>query len=147
MRKFNAAIRIGLDTVSFIAGNLDWAIAPQVVPVLEEVSETIRGITQTAPKFQEVTLAFHVAPGTADFRASTTALVNKDLLGEALFYGVSRHGSESSLMLDKSLKYEHAAFVRLFRTVSGNVTFPDLASLLYNDQVSALRLLGIVDGR
>jgi len=143
IRKLNAAVRIGLDSVTFIASNPDWSMAQQLIPVFEGIARRIQEILQAEPKWQESTLAFHVTPGTADFKTSTASLVNPALVGESLFCGISLHRGDGALIIDKSLRHEGAAFVRLQRRFSGNTTFPDVASTLYADEVSALRLLGV----
>jgi len=143
IRKLNAAVRIGLDSVTFIVSNPDWGMAPQLASVFEAVSERIREILQLVPKSQETILAFHVTPGSADFRTSSALLVNQDLVGDSLFCGISLHRSDGTLIIDKSLRYEGAAFVRLQRRFPGDATFADVSSRLYEDQVSALHLLGV----
>jgi hypothetical protein len=47
------------------------------------------------------------------------------------------------LVIDKSLRHAGAAFVRLQRTFAGDVPFAEVAARLYEDEVAALRLLGI----
>jgi hypothetical protein len=143
IRRLNAAVRIGLDTVTFIAANPAWEIAPQLANIFDQVSCSIRETLKTSPRWQETTLAFHVTPGAADFRANTAPLVNTSLLGEALFYGVSLHRADSVLIIDKSLRHEGAAFVRLQRKLPGDARFSDVAARIYEDEVSALHLLGI----
>jgi len=143
IRRLNAVVRIGLDTVTFIAANPDWGMAPQLVSVFDQISGSIRETLKIVPKWQETTLAFHVTPGTADFRASTSSLVNTSLLGEALFYGVSLHRADGALIIDKSLRHEGAAFVRLQRKLPGDARFSEVAARIYEDEVSALHLLGI----
>lgn len=143
VRRLNAAVRIGLEAITFIAANPDWGTAPELVRVFTQVSDHIREILQVPPKSQEATLAFHVTPGAADFRASTASLVSRDLAGENLFCGISLHRDNGALMIDKSLRHEGAAFVRLQRKFAGEVPFADVASRLYEDEVFALKLLGI----
>jgi hypothetical protein len=97
IRHLNAAVRIGLDMVTFIATNPYWQVAPQLSSVFDQVSEEIRQILGTLPKSQEAVLAFHVTPGSADFRKMTAALVNKDIVGESVFCGVSLHKADGAL--------------------------------------------------
>lgn len=94
-------------------------------------------------EFQEATLAFHVTPGTGDFGKSTASLVNAGVAAKALFSGISLHRSDGVLVIDKSLRYEGAAFVRLQCRFSAETTFSEVASRLYEDEVSTLRLLGV----
>ncbi|HTR37683.1 MAG TPA: hypothetical protein VMH80_17370 [Bryobacteraceae bacterium] len=145
VRKFNAGVRIGLDTVTFLAGNPYWEMAPHLIALFDRVSSTVHDLVGHPSKYQEATLAFHVTPGPADFKSMTARFVNVDLLGECLFYGASLHRDDSVLIIDKSLRHEGAAFVRLQRTFPGNVLFAEIASRLYQDEVAALRLLGIAE--
>lgn len=143
IRKLNAAVRIGLDTVTFIAANPSWEIVPQLVPVFEQVSNRIRSVLGVSPQSQEATLAFHATPSTSDFRERTAALVHRDVAGDCLFYGVSLHKKDGAMIIDKSLRHEGAAFVRLQRRFAGDAPLAAVASRLYEDELAALRLLGI----
>lgn len=144
IRKFNAAVRVGLDTVTFIVANPNWTVTPQLIPVLDRLSETIRKVVGASAKLQEATLAFHVTKGSSDFKKITASLVNKDL-GNCIFHGISLHRTDGVLIIDKSLKYDGAAFIRLQRRFSGDVLFAEIAARLYDDEVGALRLLGITE--
>lgn len=143
IRKLNAAIRVGLDAVTYIAVNPDWEMAPQLLELFERVAERIRGVVGTHVESQEATLAFHVTPGTADFRKNTSSLVNPNVVGNALFSGISLHRSDGALVIDKSLRYDSAAFVRLQCRFPAETSFSEVASRLYEDEIAALRLLGV----
>jgi hypothetical protein len=143
IRRLNAAVRIGLDAVTYVAVNADWGMAPQLFDVFGHISELTREIVGRQPVFQEATLAFHVMPGTADFRTSTASLVNPNLVSGAEFYGISIHRNDGILTIDKSVRYDGAAFVRLQRRFTGEATFTDVASRVYQEEIAALRLLGI----
>jgi hypothetical protein len=127
MRKLNSAIRVGLESVTYIVANPDWRIAPQLVEPFDSVSANIQEFTSETPNSQQMTLAFHVAPGTVDLREKTSQLVKRELLGEAVFYGISLHHEHSSVVIDKSLRYEGAAFIRLQRSFHGALTFAEIA--------------------
>jgi hypothetical protein len=145
IRKLNAAIRIGLDAITFIAANPDWGMAPELIRVFDQSAEQIWKMLHRVPDSQEATLAFHVTSGTTDFRANTASLVNPKLVGDSLFCGIALHRADGALMIDKSLRHDGAAFVRLQRRFPGNTRFSEVASRLYEDEVFALRLLGIED--
>ena len=143
IRRINAAVRIGLDTITLIAANPDWATAPELVTVFDRISEIICDLVVAKPSSQKAVLAFHVTSGAINFGIKTASLVNSSLLGEAEFCGVSLHRDKQVIVIDKSLKYERAAFVRLERTFSGDTFFSEVASALYEDERAALSLLGI----
>jgi hypothetical protein len=143
IRRLDAAVRIGLDTVTFIAANPYWAQTPELIPLFDQLSDRIRDVVGALSKFQEATLAFHITPGTSDFRETTAAFVNKNVVGDCLFYGVSLHRTDSALIIDKSLRHEGAAFIRLQRRFATDTLFAEIAARMYEDEVTALRLLGI----
>ncbi len=143
IRSLNAAVRIGLDWIVFIAANPAWERAAEIVEIFERISEGMQETVDIVPAEQQSTLAFHVTSGDVDFRTTTSLLVNGDLVGEALFYGISLHRSDSVLIIEKSIKYDGAAFVRLQRTFAGSTSLSDVVLKLYDDELSALRLIGI----
>jgi hypothetical protein len=145
LRKFNAGVRIGLDSVTFMASNPDWELAPKLIGLFDEISDLIHRVVEVSPKYQEAILAFHVTAGKLDFGVSTASLVNKKKIGEGLFYGVSVYGGDRSLVIDKSARYEGGAFVRVQRKFAGEIPLAKVAEALYNEEVTALRLLGIAD--
>jgi hypothetical protein len=145
IRKWNAAIRLTLDSIVFVAANPNWEEAPQVVGVFEQASSVVCGLAGATPASQDSTLWFHVSPGTFDFGKKTAELVRTDALGSGDFYGISVYASDHVTTIDRSLRYEGAAFVRLQRTFAGNTILGDVALQLYQDEVAALRLLGIPD--
>ena len=136
-------MRVGLDTLTFIVANPVWEKATELASVFDRMSVAAHEVVGSMPARQEAILAFHVTPGTADFAKATSALVDVSTVGKSLFYGISLHRSDGTLVIDKSLKYEGAAFVRLQRQFSGDASFSEVALRLYEDEVSALRLLGI----
>ena len=143
VRKLNVAIRIGLRAVVFTASNANWGMVSDLVSVFDQISGIVCDIVGAIPESQETTLALHVSLDTVEFPAITASFVNKALLGDALFYGISLHRSDSTLVIDKSLRYEGAAFVRLQRRFAGETPFGQIASRLYEDELVALRLLGV----
>jgi hypothetical protein len=82
-------------------------------------------------------------PGTIDLGERTAQLVTHELFAGATFYGLSVHYETKSLVIDKSLRYSGAAFIRLQRSFDGSTAFADIAPEVYEDEVSVLKLLGI----
>jgi hypothetical protein len=139
----NAAIQIGLDGVTFKVANPDWGMAPKLVPLFDDVSAVVKSTVQQSPVKQEVALAFHVTQGEKNWTTRTRPLVDQGIFGPADFYGVAIHRTESSLLIDKSLRHENSAFFRLSRTFSGEVPFVEIAKSLYDDELKALQMVGI----
>ncbi|MEP7363340.1 MAG: hypothetical protein ABI972_08805 [Acidobacteriota bacterium] len=145
LRKWNAAIRITLDSITFMAANPNWEEAPNLVSLFDQAATIVYGVVGAEPSCQESTLWFHVTPGPLDFGKKTAELVRTDALGKGGFYGFSVYSADHTTTVDKSLRYEGAAFVRLQRTFPGNTLMADVALHLYQDEISALHLLGITD--
>lgn len=143
IRQLDAEVRIGLDSATFVAANPYWQKADQLSLRFDQISSHIAKVVGCPPSSQETTLAFHVTPGSLDFTSATGAFVNKDVVGASDFYGISLHWKDRSVVIDKSLRYDHAAFIRLRRTFVGSVTFAEVAAALFEDEIGALRLLGI----
>jgi hypothetical protein len=143
VHQLNSAVRVGLDRVTYVAQNPDWGMALRLVELFDGVSTKIQKFVGNTPESQQVTLAFHVIPGTIDLGERTAQLVTHELLAGAKFYGLSLHYERKSVVIDKSLRYTGAAFIRLQRTFDGSTAFADIAPELYEDEVSVLKLLGI----
>ncbi len=145
IRRLNAAVKVGLDSVTFSAANPDWDAAPQLISVFDRVAEKIRELVDASPASQETTLVLHAISTAVNLGTVTASLVRPDLLGDANFYGISLHRSTGTVIIDKSLRYEHAAFVRIQRRFLGEDSLAHVAAAIYDDEVFALRLLGLVD--
>jgi hypothetical protein len=143
IRHLDAEVRIGLDSATFVAANPYWQKADELSLRFDQISAHIARVVGCSPSSQEATLAFHVTPGSLDFASATAAFVSKDVVGECDFYGISLHRNDRSVVIDKSLRYDGAAFVRLQRTFAGSVTFAEVAAELFEAEIAALRLLGI----
>ena len=143
VRKLSAALRVGLDNVTYIAANPDWSMAPQLVELFDSVASRVEKFVEQAPTTQQLTLAFHVTAGDIDLKKASAQLVNRELLGDAEFFGISLHQENGSIVIDKSLRYENAAFIRLQRTFPGEATFAEIAPRIYEDEVKTLSLIGI----
>lgn len=143
IRKLNAAVRIGLDNITYIAVNPDWSMAPQLVELFDIVASELRKFVNEAPNSQQLTLALHVTSGEVDFQQGTARLVARNVLGDAEFFGISLHRKDGSTVIDKSLRYEGAAFIRLQRTFPGSMSFAEIAPRIYDEEVKALGLIGI----
>lgn len=143
IRKLRAGVRVGLDAVTFICENPDWSTQSQLVAIFEQASSTIRSVAGRSPEHQESTLAFHVVLPTTNLAEVTGALFDRKKVGDHLFYGLSLHGSDGVLIIDKSLRHDNAAFVRLQSHFAGGVGLAQIAEHLYREEIRALRLIGI----
>jgi len=141
--KMRSNIRVGVDSIIFRTSNPDWEMAPQLVLLFDTVLDQLKSFVLVPIKSQEATLAFHATEEGVEIGMRTERLVNARLLGSAQFYGVSTFGPENTLLLERSLKFNGGAFFRLTRVFGESVKFAEIALALYEDEVSALKLIGI----
>ncbi len=139
----SAAVVIGLDQVIFVAKEPTWQSAPGVIEIFQRVSDCICEIVGSPPSSQSSSLSLHLLNQELDFAATTQTWVNSNSIGKWDFCGLSLHREDASLILDKSLRYRAAAFIKLQRNYGGEVGFADIALRILEDQNFALKLLGI----
>ena len=139
----SSIIRAGLETLSFTAFNQDWESAPQILPLFGAVTAKVVNFGSVAVSDFRTILALHVIPGPRPFVESMRNLVNAKALGQAQMYGFSIYNQDSTIMLDKSVKYPGGVFVRLDRNFPGTTLFKEIVAALHQDQVKALGFLGI----
>jgi len=141
--QLDAAIKVGVDSVLFIALNPDWEDAPNLVSAFDEAIKAICKTGNTQVRSQEISLAMHVKPGSTPFVDVMARLVNKEVLGPGEMYGFSVYRDTSSLVIDKSIRYEKAVFLRLTRRFAASSSFEEIADILYKDELKALDFLGL----
>lgn len=142
-RKCRAAVKITLNSATFLAENPSWEEAPQLIELFQLLADAIASVGGISPKTQESSLSLQLTPGTINFGKLTAGFVRTEIVGAANFFGITRHRSDSSLTIDRSAKYPDGAFVRLQRTHPGDRTVSDIAKALLEDEMEALNLLGI----
>lgn len=141
--QLDAAIKVGVDSVLFVALNPDWGDAPNLVTTFDAAIKAICSTGNTEIKSHEISLAMHVKPGKTPFVDIMTRFVNREAIGPAQMYGFSVYRDSSSLVIDKSLRYEGAGFLRLQRRFEASSSFEDIAAMLYEDESKALDMLGL----
>ncbi len=145
IRSLNASATIGLDSVVFATANPDWSKAASLSIAFEKIAQAVYRIVQATPSFQETTLALHLVDESTDLKAESAKLVNPALLGDAAFYGISIYRETGTLLIEKSLKYQDAIFLRIQHRFLGQEPFAVIAAAIYKEEVFSLGLLGLVD--
>lgn len=143
LRQFRAAVKLTLNSATFLTESSSWETAPGLIEVFQRLAGAIREVSGQCPLVQQCSLAFHMTAGSSDFASATAGLIRGDVVGHGTFYGLTRHREDSALTIDKSLKYTSGAFVRVQRTLGGEVSFPQIAVALFEDENEALKLLGV----
>ncbi|HEY5176823.1 MAG TPA: hypothetical protein VII95_14780 [Terriglobales bacterium] len=141
VQKLGAVLKVGLDSLVFNAFNPDWAKAPQLLELFQTCTSVLEAAVGLQIARQEAVLAFHVTPGARPFKEVMRELVRSDKLGVGNMYGLGVYESDSSFIIDRSLRFDGGAFVRLQRAFAGSVTFDELAKMLYDDEIRVLKLL------
>lgn len=141
--QLQCVITVGLDRITFRLANPDWDMAEKLAAVFQNTLNACQGYVALPIQSQDYVLGFHVTPGSMDFKEKSAALFNTARIGEADFYGVSITRETSTLVIEKSLKYEGGAFFRLTRKFEGAISFEEIAVSIYSDEVGALQLLDI----
>jgi hypothetical protein len=145
IQKVRSTITVGLDKLTLYTVNPDWGMAPELVRLFESSVELFRNFVKSSIKSQECTIVFHVTPGSSNLADKTAGLINVERVGRAEFYGLSKYGPQSSLLLERSLKYDGGVFMRLTRKFDSAAKFADVALAMYADEVAALDLIDIKD--
>jgi hypothetical protein len=141
--KASTIVRAGLETLSFTVFNPDWESAPQVLSLFETVTAKVVSFGPVTLSDLRAIIALHVMPGSRPFVETLRTLVDVKALGPADMYGFSIYNRDSSMVLDKSVKYNGGVFVRLERSFPGTTTFKAILAALYADQGKAFGFLGI----
>jgi hypothetical protein len=141
--KLRASIRFSMDAATFVALNPDWSQAEGLIELFEAAMVDIMQTTRKELSYQETALAMHVTPGQKPYLEIMSDLVNSKVLGQAQMYGISAYRGDSSLIIDKSVRYPASVFIRLQRRHGASVSFAEIAKVLYEDEVKALELLGL----
>jgi len=141
VQKLGAVLKVGLDSLVFNAFNPDWTQAPQLLELFQTCTSVLEAAVGLQIASQEAVLAFHVTPGARSFKDVMRELVRSDKLGVGDMYGIGVYENDSSFIIDRSLRFDGGAFVRLQRAFGGSVTFDKLAKMLYDDEIRVLKLL------
>jgi hypothetical protein len=143
VEKLATTIKVGFETATFSSINPDWETVDQLISLFDVVMNTIKNKGKADLARQEAALAMHVRPGAVSLKGAMAALVATDKLGVGQMYGVSVYGDDSDLLLDKSVRYPNAVFIRTTRRFPPNVGFADVAEAIYKDEMKALGFFGL----
>ncbi|MEO7649480.1 MAG: hypothetical protein ABIZ80_03365 [Bryobacteraceae bacterium] len=132
-----------MNSTIFLVENPQWTDTPDIVEAFQDMAERIGKVAGDLPISQDSSLAFHVIPGSQNFGQITKKCVREDVVGEGEFFGLTRHQANSSMTIDKSMKYRDGAFVKVQRVFSGHIKFSQIALALLEDEAEALKIIGI----
>lgn len=143
--KVNAALRIGLDSAICSAINPDWGDAPALLNVFGIGISALKENLKLSIVNVDSSLAFHVQCEEIEVLAKVANFVKPDILGAADCYGVSVYTDNFNFVIDRSLRYPKALFVRIFRKFKGDVLLEELAAKLLQDETDILDKLDLTE--
>lgn len=141
-----ASVLVGIAGVTMTAVNPDWSRAPELIALFKAALDAIKNSTRHDFQYQQITLGFHVKPPTSKvFREVMTRFVNPKELGsdDAAMFGVSAYYSDRSFVIDNSAAIPGGVFIKLIRNFTAETQFEEMAKILYSDEESVLRRLGL----
>ncbi len=142
-RNLRAALKLNLSSVTFIAENQNWEEVPRLVQLFDELADQIQGVAGAAPKSQECCLRFQITPGLSNLGLATKRLIRQELVGDAEFFGVTRHRADSTITIDKSVAHPGGLFVNIQRTFNISAPISEIALAIFQDEKEVLAMLGM----
>ncbi len=143
----SVTLTVGVGKVVVLAENLDWKEAEDFIATM---SAGLNALMQTAKpqiQSQRLGLAMHVQLKARTPQEITAPLINPMALelleGTVKFQGLILQGESSSIIIDASLAYNNALFVRIFRDHSPETTLHSVADALLNDEKRLFGVLGL----
>lgn len=143
--KLNAGLKIGLDWAVCTAANPDWADAPVLLSIFEQGMSALKKHLKVGVLTVDCSLAFHVQCKAADLFAKVSGFVRPELLGTGSSYGVSLYADNFNYVIDKSVRFDKALFIRIFRRFQGDISFEELAAALLKDETDILNKLDLTE--
>lgn len=140
-----AGFQLGVGGLTLSAVNPDWSRAPQFIALFQTGVDTLKDTVGQEFQSQQVTLAFHLKPGTKPFREILSQFVNSEALGssDAEMFGVSVYGRDSLFVIDGSAVVPGGVFIKLVRTFSAATGFEEMAVTMTGDEKAVLNRLGL----
>jgi hypothetical protein len=143
----NVVITLGLGKVVIVAENLDWTDAEQFVAGAASALNTIVKVTGAEIKSHSLTVAIHVQFTTGSPRDIGAILHNpvtsEFLDGPIKFQGIILQREKASIIIDLSLAYPNALFVRIMREHPPEMPLKDMAAVLRQDEERLYEVLGL----
>jgi hypothetical protein len=143
IRKLKLAVRVNLASVAFVAENPSWDDEQRLIAPCRQISDLINSIVSQSPKEQEANISFHLSGKGLAFFNHSQRFVDRTIVGEGECFGFTRYGKNSSLTIDKSAKYEDAAFVRVQQRFPGSTSITEVTIRMLDLENEALQMLGV----
>lgn len=136
---------VGLGYASLFVTKPNWEEADLITRVARAGMESLRESSKAQVERQQVTLAMHLKPEGLPVRDITAQFVRLDYpavrKNQIRAFGFSFYHDEGSWVVDSSMQYPNAMFVRVNRTFAPEMPFEEIASALRKEEDDLLDLL------
>src|SRR5208337_2761910 len=141
------SLTLGLGKVVVTADNLNWTEADQFISVHGAALDVIREVGGAETQSQQLDVANHVQIKERSRKDVTAPLVTPSALrpldGEADFSGVILLREKALVVIDASIVFANALFVRVVRTYPPEAPLAELAETLRKDEERIFDVLGL----
>ncbi len=143
------AFSVGLGACSLGVANPDWSEANMVAKIAEAGISALRQVAEVTIGQHKGSIGIHVKPSTGSIKdvVSNLFTLRVDELGSNVrAYGLSIYREGSSWVVDASVVYQDALFIRIDRTWGPGVALDQAASQLNADEARVLDVLRLEVG-
>lgn len=138
---------VGVEKVVIAAENLDWSDAEQFMKAARAGLDAVLQEGKAEIKLQNLVLAIHIQLKTKPRHEVTAPLVSAETLklldGELKMPGIILQREKCSVVIDGSLAFANALFVRINREHAPSVALTQMAEVLRKDEMQLFDVLGL----
>jgi hypothetical protein len=138
---------VGIEKLVIAAENLDWSDAEQFMKAAQAGLDALLQEGNAEIRLQHLVLAIHIQLKTKPRHEVTAPLVSAEALklldGEVKMPGIILQREKCSVVIDGSLAFANALFVRINREHAPTVAFAQMAEALRKDEMQLFDVLGL----
>ena len=146
----NVIVEVGIGKTRLMANNPDWQHSEALRGVSEKVLEAVKAVLKVVLERQFATIGFHFTISGKTPREVTEVFLNPEheLMKEpgARSFGVSVYRDDGDVVLDTSMVYEDALFMKITRSFAGNSPLQEIEETMYGEEMRYLGMLGMSGG-
>ena len=146
----NVIVEVGIGKTRLMATNPNWKHRETLHGVGEEVLEIVHTVLKAELERQIATIGFHFAISGKSSREVTEMFLNpnQELINEpgARSFGVSVYRDDGDVVLDTSMMYEDALFMKITRSFAGDSSLQEIEETMYGEEMRYLGMLGLSGG-
>lgn len=141
------SLNLFYDKIQVLAENLDWEGAEDLISMVTAGIDSVRRTANPIIKAQHIVAGVHIQLKDRQVVDVVRPLLSPQALrladGELKFPGVIVTGQQSNVIIEASVLYANALWVRLFRDHSGSAALPEIAAALRSDETRLFEVLGL----